>query len=145
MPEGELPSDEDEDEEEEEETKAGQSLHCSTDLARSDLSLTESACNKLVSWIKLGWAIFCGLLDYLIVVLHNISRENRSVSRILDREMEEEKRRLRVSCHHYGSHLVHFYDQAQEQNTQPNADEDDLQSSPHPSLTRKLAVIRENL
>jgi hypothetical protein len=60
------------------------------------LSYTETACNKVVSWLKLSWAIFCGLLDYLIVILHDISRENRSVSRILDREMEQEKRRLRV-------------------------------------------------
>ena len=47
--------------------------------------------------MQLAWAVIAGLLDYLIGVLEDISREYREVSKILDKEKEIEKQKLLVS------------------------------------------------
>ena len=46
--------------------------------------------------MQLTWAVIGGLLDYLIGVLEDISREYREVSKILDKEKEVEKQKLLV-------------------------------------------------
>ena len=42
------------------------------------------------------WAVIGGFIDYLIGILHDISREYRSISKILAEEKESEKKRMRV-------------------------------------------------
>ena len=45
--------------------------------------------------MRVAWVVIGGFIDYLITILQDISREYRSVSRVLDREKEAEKKRLR--------------------------------------------------
>ena len=68
------------------------------------MSSESSLCNKMTDSLKLAWAVIGGFIDYVIGILHDISREYRSVSRILDREKEAEKTRLRVSAAHLVQH-----------------------------------------
>ena len=46
--------------------------------------------------VRLVWAVIGGFIDYLIGILHDISREYRSISKILAEEKESEKKRMRV-------------------------------------------------
>ena len=55
----------------------------------------ETVCQKVTDSLRLLWAVIGGFIDYLTGVMHDISREYRSVSRILDREKEAEKKRMR--------------------------------------------------
>lgn len=56
---------------------------------------SESLWQRIVSSIKLGWAVVASLLDYLIQTLNNFSKEYRDIARVLDREKEQEKERMK--------------------------------------------------
>ena len=56
--------------------------------------------------MQLTWAVIGGLLDYLIGVLEDISREYREVSKILDKEKEVEKQKLLVHTRGHNLCLV---------------------------------------
>ena len=58
--------------------------------------LLESLWKRLKNWMQLSWTVIGSLLDYLIGVLEDISREYREVSKILDKEKEVEKQKLLV-------------------------------------------------
>ena len=56
--------------------------------------------------LRLIWAVIGGFIDYLIGILHDISREYRSISKILAEEKEAEKKRMRVSTARTCTHLL---------------------------------------
>ena len=56
--------------------------------------------------MQLAWAVVGGLLDYLIGLLEDVSREYREVSTILDKEKEIEKQKLTVSTVNYTAYIL---------------------------------------
>ena len=65
-------------------------------LRNSLIIVLESLWKRFKNSMQLSWTVIGSLLDYLIGVLEDISREYREVSKILDKEKEVEKQKLLV-------------------------------------------------
>nr|QZA74858.1 piezo [Platynereis dumerilii] len=50
---------------------------------------------RIVTSIKLSWAVVISILDYVIESLNNWSREYRDMARVLEKEKEQEKQRIK--------------------------------------------------
>ncbi len=58
--------------------------------------IAESLWCRFKNYMMLTWAVTAGLLDYLIGVLEDISKEYKEVSEELDKAKEIEKQKLLV-------------------------------------------------